>query len=259
MGLDHTNMKIELSMKRLFLILGINLILGFQVTGQPDGGISANNTDVPEENLRVLLNVDTVLNAYISAIGGWEKLSLLKDMTLVNEKFVEGKKIVNLTSQVNAPEGVFFIIRAYENGLEQYRVLCEKNKFTMWKGSSKQILEGEQATRIYEQSFLLIEPAYPMLGIRPELLGVEKVEGQYTYKIKAIFGDTNIYSYYDCRNGLKVKVDVEMRNNHKFSFIDDYRKTDIGLLYAYTMRRLDGISTISRVEVNQGLKLEDFQ
>lgn len=240
-------------MKRLCL-LWFGLMLGICT---PCQALERGETEA--ENRRVVLNVDSVMSAYIEAIGGWDKIKKIRDMTIVYETKVNGKRVIRRISQINAPEGTFFVITVTEDGEEKYKTIIEKNKMSTTTGNSRNILEGERATQIYNQTFLMIEPAYGQIGIKPELEGVEKINGKYAYKVKAMFGDRTFYSFYDCETGLKVKVSIPTRNGISVSYIEDYRKIGPGVLYAFGMRHKDHVNTIHQVKVNQGLKMSDFQ
>lgn len=210
-------------------------------------------------NMTVVLNVDSVISRYIAAIGGSGKLGKVKDMTIVYEEMKDGKKIVRRISQINAPEGTFFVMTANEDGEEKYRTVMEKDRLCVSAGSSRQIIEGEKARDAYNRSFLMIEPAYVQIGVRPELEGVEKVDGKFAFKVKAMFGDQPIYSFYDCKSGLKVVVAIPTSKGLQISHIEDYRETEAGVLYAFGTRMGANVNTISKVEMNRGLKIEDFQ
>lgn len=215
--------------------------------------------ETEDENMTVLLNVDSVMNAYITAIGGWEKVKAIKDMTIIHRMQVNGKEVIRKTSQINAPEGTFFVLSALEDGEEKYKSIIEKNKLSVTTGSSRNIIEGERATQIYNQTFLMIEPAYEQIGVKPELEGVQKINGRYAFKVKAMFGNQPIYSFYDCETGLKVEVLVPTPKGISVSYIEDYREIGPGVLYSFSMRNKDQVNTIHKIEVNQGLKMEDFQ
>lgn len=212
-----------------------------------------------EEVMTVSLDIDHVMDAYIAAIGGKEKVNAIKDMTIIRESKSEGKKNERIVRQINAPGGTFFVMQGYVDGKETYKTIIEKNKIVASFGSSKQIIEGEKAEEIYNQTFLFIEPAYAQIGVKPELEGVEKVNGKYAYKVKANFGNVVIFSFYDCQSGLKVEVAIPGRQGLQVSYIEDYRETDSGVLYAYGTRNGDNVNTITKIETNQGLKMEDFQ
>lgn len=215
--------------------------------------------DTEDDNMTVLLNVDSVLNAYIKAIGGWEKVKAIQDMTIIYHSQVNDKDVVRRISQVNAPEGTFFVMIVIENGEEKYKSVVEKNKVTLTAGSSRNIIEGERANQVYNQTFLMIEPAYEQIGVKPELEGVQKINGEYAFKVKAMFGNQPIYSFYNCKTGLKVEVLIPTSKGISVSYIEDYREIGPGVLYSFGMRQKDQVTTIQKIEVNQGLKMEDFQ
>lgn len=75
-------------MKTLYLF-AICLIMGICPPCQ-----ATKNTETEDESMTVLLNVDSVLNAYIAAIGGWENVKAIKDMTLVYNMQINGKEVV---------------------------------------------------------------------------------------------------------------------------------------------------------------------
>lgn len=222
---------------------------------------AAGEGGAEDENMTVLLNVDSVMNAYIRAIGGWEKINSIKDMTIIYDtSSVNGKEVIRKISQINSPEGTFFIMIILENGEEKYRSILEKDKITVISGSSRNIMEGERANQIYNQTFLMIEPVYGQIGVKPELEGVQKINGRYAFKVKAMFGDQPIYSFYDCKTGLKVEILIPTSKGIQVSYIEDYREIGPGILYAFATRNKDDkVNKIRKIEINQGLKLEDFQ
>lgn len=222
-------------------------------------GQANENGSRKEESMTVLLDVDHVMDAYLAAIGGREKVNAIKDMTIIREETSEGKKNKRIVRQVNAPGGTFFVMEGFVDGKETYKTIIEKDKVVASFGSSRQIIEGEKAEEIYNQTFLFIEPAYAQIDVKPELEGVEKVNGKYAYKVKANFGKVIIYSFYDCQSGLKVEVAIPGRQGLQVSYIEDYRETDAGILYSYGTRHGNNVNTITKIETNQGLKMEDFQ
>lgn len=240
-------------MKTMYLF-AICLIMGICSPCQ-----ATKNAETEDESMTVLLNVDSVLNAYIAAIGGWENVKAIKDMTLVYNMQINGKEVVRKVSQVNAPGGTFFVTMIWEDGEEKFKSVLEKNKMVVTSGSSRSIVEGERANQIYNQAFLMIEPAYEQIGIKPELEGVQKVNGKYAFKVKAMFGNQPIYSFYDCKTGLKVEVLIPTPKGITVSYIEDYREIGQGILYAFGIRNKDKVNAVQKVEVNQGLKIEDFQ
>lgn len=212
-----------------------------------------------DEPITIVMDINHVMDAYIAAIGGKDKLAGIKDMTIIREDTSGGKNIKKIIRQINTPKETFFVVEGIADGKQSFRTIIEKNKLTVMSESSKQITEGKRANQVFNQAFLLIEPAYSQIGITPELDGVAKIDGKYAYRVKAMFENTPIYSFYDCESGLKVQVCVPGPKGMIFSSIEDYRKTDFGILYSHTVRNKDNVDVIVKIETNKGLKIEDFQ
>ena len=226
----------------------------------PSWGQEKENNISDKEPLTVVLDIDHVINAYINAIGGKDKIEAVKDISIIREKTVDGKLVQSIQRQINTPEGIFLVMQEITDGVEKGRTIMEKDKVVISMGSSRQIIEGEKATQIRNLSMLMIEAVYDKIGIHPGLEGIDKVDGRYAYRVKALFGEHPVYSYYDCKSGLKVQVVVPSSKGFQSNLISDYRQTDGGFLYSYTSRYANSNpNTITKIETNKGLKIEDFQ
>ncbi|MDL2231879.1 insulinase family protein, partial [Porphyromonadaceae bacterium OttesenSCG-928-L07] len=217
-----------------------------------DGGPMKEGPKVAEG-----VTTETVVDAYLKAIGGKEKIANIKDMTLTSAMDMSGMSITTTTQYLTTPGKPAFKMEVSMGGNVIQKMVFDGTVAIV----SGQRLEGENAAEIKKLAYPILEVEYLNLGA--VLDGIEMVNGRNAYKLKVDNGKTTIYSFYDVENGLKVK-DVNVAGDKiQEQLMEDYRETEVGILFPYvyktTMMGMPIETKVSEIKFNTGLKIEDFK
>lgn len=218
-----------------------------------------------KEGAKVAADVtpEKIIDAYLKAIGGKEKLQSMKDMTVVSEMAMQGMTITNTYKYVIVPGNPAFMMEVAMGASVMQKMIFDGGKAVISGAGGSQTIEGEKAAALKEQAYPILELEYARLNIQPTIEGIEQVNGRDAYKVKVTMGESVTYSFYDVENGLKVKsVGTQQGVSQEVSF-EDYRNTDFGLLYPFlsktSMQGMPIELKVKEVKVNQGLKTTDLR
>ncbi|MCC8174167.1 MAG: insulinase family protein [Odoribacter sp.] len=229
-------------------------ILELDAEGKPVAETPALSGDIKAED---------VLNKYIDAIGGKDKINGVKDMTVTSEMDVQGMAITNIYKFIIDNENPYFLFESSMGGNSMQKVVFDGGKATLTGPMGSQTLEGDDIKDIKQQAYPIPELTYALQGIDVSLEGIEKVDGKDAYKIKFTLGDAITYSYYDMESGLKIKAVSSQNGMTQEVFLEDYRPVDGGYLYPFiTKTTVQGMPfevKVTDIKVNTGLTAEDFK
>lgn len=206
---------------------------------------------------------ETVINAYLKAIGGKEKLRTIKDMTVKSEMGMQGMTLNNLYEYVILPGHPAFRMELSMAGNVMQKIVFDGEKAVISGAGGSQTLEGEKVADMKEQAYPILELEYANLNIQPTLEGIEKVNGKDAYKLKVTIGDAITYSFYDIESGLKVKsVGTQNGMTQEVTF-EDYHPTPFGLVYPFVSKTsMQGMPIeikVTDIEINKGLTAADLK
>jgi len=144
-----------------------------------------------------------VIQAYIKAIGGLDKVNAIKDYTIVMGASVQGQNI-EMTQVRKAPGKLSLEVSMMGNVMQATKFDGEKGSVSMMGQVTK--VEGEQATAMKAEAFLFPELMYLDGTQNMEISGVEKVGNEDAYVINITDADGNAKTeYYAKESGLKLK------------------------------------------------------
>ncbi|MBS1599319.1 MAG: outer membrane lipoprotein-sorting protein [Bacteroidetes bacterium] len=213
---------------------------------------------------------DEIINKYIAAIGGKDKLNSIKTLYYESSLDVMGNEAASTTYIVSG--------KAYKSETDfsgQKIVQCITDK----GGWSVNPLMGQSAPEELPKDMLKGgELQYSVLGAgfidyaakgsKLELLGKEKINNASTYKLKLTTKDSAVITYYiDSATNYAVRAVTAVSANGQqiettIGFLD-YQKTDFG--YAFPMKQQidlpQGISltvTVKKVEINKDIDPKIF-
>jgi hypothetical protein len=214
--------------------------------------------------------VDEIINKYIDAIGGKEKISGIKSLYKESDIEVMGNTASSTTYILN---GKGFKMEMDFNGSKIVQCITDKGGWgvnPMMGQTSAEALPDDQVKSA--QSQLAIEGPlvdYAAKGNKIELLGQEAVNGANTYKLKVTTKDNvqitiniDATTYYPLKAVSKATVSgQEIETTTTFS---NYQKTDYGFVvpFAQELTLPQGI-TLSmkdkKVEVNKDIDPAVFE
>jgi predicted Zn-dependent peptidase len=229
----------------------------FDKIGEP---IKAASSEIPEG----LTGFD-VIESYIEAIGGKDKLEAVEDMTIKMGTEVQGMAI-SMTMKRKEPAMMSMVVEMNGNPLNETRFDGEKGYMSQM--GQKQPIEGEQAEDTKEQAMLFPEMSYQERGYKVEIAGIEQVEGEDAYKLTVESPDgKKTTEFYGVDSGLKLK-DVAVQEGPQgetavTNLLSDYREVN-GVMVPYEMKVVGSMPMpmtmkVEEVKINSGLTAEEFK
>ena len=205
------------------------------------------------------VDVKGVLDKYIEAIGGKEKLKSIKSYVLTAEAEMQGAKL-NLEIKKTANGKFMQDIKVGGNSMSK-QVFDGEKGYLMMQGQRKDMGE-EEIVKIKEEAVPIPELNY-LEDDAITLEGVETVDGKKAYKLKL---SDEKSAFYDVESGLKIQeiTTAEMGGQQMTSTINytDYQKVS-GIQFPFTLAQTVGPQSfdfkVIEVKVNDGVSDSDFE
>ncbi len=209
------------------------------------------------------VTAESVIENYINAIGGREKLSKIEDKVMELKGAVQDMDM-KLTIAQKAPNKLF---QELDFSVGKQITIFDGEKGKMEGMGQVKMLEGDQLEELKFQSSLNAFLDYSAIGVELKLVGIENINDNDSYKI--ILTTTTgkkITHYYAKESGLKVR-EVNEVSTPQGSFtqtidMHDYRDID-GYKFPYKLSQTMGPQSInlevSSIKINTGLKDSMFE
>ena len=199
---------------------------------------------------------ETVIERYIEAIGGRERLESIEDLTQKMTASLEGMEI-NMNSYQKAPHYLLVKSKMGDMVVSQQLFDGEMAKVQSQMGT-QEFTEGMQFDEMKLQAVMNMELHYDEFDIQTELLGVKAVNGRDTYKVELTYPSGNqTQDYYCVETGLKVKSSQMQAT----SYFSEYKEVE-GVMFPHEVRQEAGAQQIDMqleaVEINTGLEESFF-
>jgi len=212
------------------------------------------------------VTAESVINGYITAIGGKEKLDAVKDMSILMSATISGmpmeataktlKKRPNLFLTEMNVAGFGTVQKVYFDG--------KKGETSGMQGSA--VLEGEELEEIKKQGAFFGEAEYLSNGYKLNLVAINMLEGEEAYTLEVDNNGAISTEYYSVETGLKLREEStvespqgEITVSQSYS---DYRAVD-GIMMPFLINISQGPQKISmtttEAKINSGLKKSDFK
>jgi predicted Zn-dependent peptidase/outer membrane lipoprotein-sorting protein len=210
------------------------------------------------------LTAEKVVENYLAAIGGREKLEALKDVEITMKMNMQGMTIDAKMYQ-KAPDKYKMTISMGESVLSDTRFDGKVGRMSGMQG--EQVLEGKQLENLQAQSQFMRELKYDDLGYSLQLKGIEIVNGNETYIVEVSHpGSGTGYDYYDIETGLRLREDkIEVTPDGEMiqtTHLSDYKDVE-GILYPHKLDVSVGpqqiSATIDVIKLNTGVDDSEFQ
>jgi len=202
------------------------------------------------------LTAPQVIEKYVQAIGGKEKLDAVKDVTMKMTAEVANMGSIETILKQKAPNKLL-------TSTTMGGMVMQEQKFDGTKGvnaqmGQKQAIEGKELESLKAQATLFSESKYAEMGYTLTLKGVEQVEGKNAYQIEAVSSSGDkLTEFYDVATGLKIRsVQVE-GGTTVVSDYADYKEVN-GVKFPHTLS-ISGLApfplkfTVQSIEVNKGI------
>lgn len=184
----------------------------YTVTGDPDVKVEITDANVTAEG---------VVQNYLEAIGGKEKLEAVNTIRISSEAEIQGMTITIEQLVDKKKGGAAQLIKLGDQVLSKVAVTADKVTVTA-QGQSQEL--PAEAAAPY-QSLLAIFPElnYAADGVTLELDGISNVNGEEAYKVKVAEGSNASVSYFSVASCLKLKTESELLGE---TTIENYRTYD---------------------------------
>lgn len=197
-----------------------------------------------------------VIETYIHAIGGREKIAPLRHLELV--RTIQREDGSSIRTEWFAPDQYRTRLMAGPELVEEIIFDGKRVLYTDAQASGELTDAGFEAVRL--QAHPIPELAYDKLLERLTLLGTTTLGDSAVYKLRMnTNAGTSFQAYFDVRSGLKVRqVEDQLYNGHAYHKVTDYGdwRPVNGVLFPFVAQETGGVSgdathTITAVRANQ--------
>ena len=216
----------------------------------------------------------TVLNNYINAIGGADKLKAIKDYTLEEEGDASGTEM-KVTVKYKQPDKMLQEVFVPIANIQAMKLMIAGNNVKMLQKGTEMHLSPADKAALKDKSMLMPELYYlsPESNVKLELAPLtEEVNDVQAYVLNiATSNGVLMRNYYDIKTGLKVRTvflaGQEGGSPETVADLSDYQEIEGGVKLPFTARSVTNGSQISyiltlhvkKVTVNSGLSDEEFK
>ena len=225
----------------------------YDVYGQE---IKMDDMGVPDD-----LTAESVIENYVAAIGGKEKLNGLQDMTMKMSASIQGQNL-ETTIKRKAPD--MMAMEMTVSGMVLMSQKYDGEQGTASQQGQSIPLDEAALAEMKIQSTLFPETQLAELGYELELKGLESVEGKKTYVVEMTSPTGNKSTeYFDISNGLKIRSVVANGGQNIVNDYEDYREVE-GVKFPFKttvsgMMPFPLTMEVQSLEVNTGLEAAEFE
>jgi outer membrane lipoprotein-sorting protein len=204
------------------------------------------------------VSAEQVIDNYIEARGGEEKMESVEDLKMEMSMSVQGMSMEVVLYQ-KKPDKMYQETKMNGNVMSMQVFNGEEGKMRTPRG--EQMLEGESLAQLKESA-----PMFPELTYGEEtklkLEGIETVNGKDAYKMVVTKpSGTSTTFYYGVNNGLKLKEVTQTPQGSMSTVYSNYEKVD-GILFPMEMKQNMGPQsfdvTVESVELDAGISDDQF-
>ncbi|WP_165731791.1 pitrilysin family protein [Polaribacter sp. 20A6] len=219
---------------------------------------NGNTTEKPEMTIAIPEGVtaSSVIDSYIDAIGGEDKLMAIESVSITSAAKVQGMDI-SLVTKTAAPNKSVVIVSGMGQVLQKM-VFDGETGYQEARGNKKE-MTAEEITKSKAKNTIIGELAYK----EGELLRIEPLEDTKAYVIK--YDDKEIF--FDVKSGLKLQeVQVvktpdgkEVRVPSTFSNYKEVKGVKFPFSMGQKMGPMDIKFEVTEIKINEGVTDEDFK
>jgi len=205
------------------------------------------------------LTAEKVIEKYITAIGGSEAISAVKEYALDGNMTIQGMSL-NMKMFNRRPNHQ--CIETYMNGNLMSKTVFNGEAGKMVSPMGEKKLEGEMLENMKAESILFPETQFAELGYKLELLGADNVDGEDVVKLKVV-GPTGKEqtTFYSRSTGLKVKEVTQSPQGAAISTFVEYAEVK-GVKFPKKISQTVGPQNFDivfeSIKVNEGIDASKF-
>jgi Peptidase family M1 domain len=204
-----------------------------------------------------------VIARYLTAVGGKDKLSAVKDLQIISESAVQGQKVI-VTRKVLFPDELMTDIELPDmNNTHALHLLIKGDSVSYSQMGQNPALDDEAKKDVREDESPFPELDFSKPGYKTELTSIRNIEGKDMYELKVTLPSGRLFVYYyDTGTGLRMKVVKNQREGQTVTIYGDYRDVN-GILFPWhvddNQGEIDLDMTVKSIKVNSGLTAADFK
>ncbi|MCB0495842.1 MAG: insulinase family protein [Cyclobacteriaceae bacterium] len=150
------------------------------------------------------LTAEKVIDTYIEAIGGKDKLESVKSIKTTSEAEIQGQKL-QITSTKKAPNKSLALV-TMGGVMELNKRIFDGKNLSVYGQGQKMESSAKDVQDASINALIFPELNYARNGVTVKLGNVEKVGDSYAYAVDVVLpSGTKQTSYYDTKTGLKVR------------------------------------------------------
>ncbi len=200
-------------------------------------------------------STDEIVNKYVNAMGGAEKLSSLKTVKMEGNMSTQGIDVaLTLTKKHLAGLRLDLDIM----GTSNFQMATPTKGWVfmpVMQQTEPQEMDAEQLKSVQGQ--MDIQGSlfnYKEKGYTLESMGTEKVDGKDAHKLKLVKGGKEVFYFVDAASGLLLKtvtkVAAQGTETDVENVFDDYRKNAEGYMFPYKNTNAQGVITFDKISAN---------
>jgi len=228
--------------------------------------VYGNKLQMEESAATANMTVDQVLDKYIAAIGGKEKLMMVNDLTMTMEADAMGQKIQMKVAQKGSDK-TYQAMMMGGNVVQESILNGDKGKISA--GGQTQAMPAEQIADSKEQAALFKEMKFNELGYKAILVGTENIDGSNAFVVETESPSGKKETlFFDTKTFLKIKESSNVPGPNGqiatvYNDLSNYQEVD-GILFPFS-RKLVGAAPIpldlkiTEIKVNSDLSDDLFK
>ncbi|WP_028295857.1 M16 family metallopeptidase [Olivibacter sitiensis] len=184
----------------------------YDIEGNPEVKVAVDDASITAQG---------IVDKYIAAIGGKEKLSAVKRIAIVNETELQGMKLG--IESYNDEEKELAIQEVKMGDQLLSKVVTTKEKTIMTQQGQSQEAPAEMHNTMVKAIQIFPELHYAENKATLELDGISKVNGEDAYKVKVTPTDGGAsVNYYSVSSGLKLKSESASSGEAEYKVYKEY-------------------------------------
>lgn len=217
----------------------------------------------PERPVPPGVSARDVIDHYLAAVGGKDKLMAVKDLQTVGTASVQGQKVV-VTHTFVAPGNMAMDIDLPDmNNTHAVHLIVKGDSISFSQMGQTPALDDEEKKDIREEAVPFPELNFLKEGYKTELTSIKNISGKDMYELKVTnpAGKTYFY-YYDLGTGLRTRAVKDLSQGQTITDYGDYREVN-GIKFPWhvddNQGQIDLDMTMQSVKVNSGLTTADLK
>jgi len=208
------------------------------------------------------LTASTVIDNYLKAVGGKDKINDIKDMSYTAKGEVQGQGI-ELSNKYKTPNHMLQSITLTSSNQVVQKVVVNGDSVSVSSMGQEQKVGPESRARIKESATPFPELQYSNPGYQLTLEPmIAKVDDNNAYVVTVSSkSGSEVKEYFDVNTGLKLKKESSTSQGPSTTTYSDYKEVD-GIKFPYSETISSGVDIplkVTDVKINSGLTDADFK